>query len=737
MVLVVLIECTVFNAGFWTTMAASTDTASVMNTMGPGLKRTTDGLLEVTDETQAYLDVAADGTSHYARVDPLPGQGAGDVREFTRSQNRAIHTTAYLRLDPDGQHGSTQSISLTSPRSLYLRINARSTIRVWVQESRGTLLPIEAVRANVRVPFRFDLLRVIVMLMFAALIMALRPGSRLWAIRLDPSSVRQRWLFAAFALPLGLATLLAVVIQLRSTASLTFHAAGGYTYDFDIYGHMADSLLHGHLWLDLPTPDALQHASNPYDTAVRERLLSQGVSPIYWDYAWYHGHWYSYFGVLPALVLFAPYRLLSSIWVPGGAMAPAAAAVILLAYGFVLFGSLLVIRVVHRIAPRASLASTSMAVLLMIIGSNIGYLVLRTNFYSIPFVSAMMLSSLGTSLWLSASGTNRPRRGVWQIEGAPPVSLPRLAGGSVAISATLACRPTFALTALLGLPIFWPQIRALARPIAHHMRVRYRSGSIAGLMVAVLLPALICISGVGIYNVARFGSPLNFGIEYQLTVTDMTSYPLSVANLMHVIGYYLALPLHFASQFPFLTVSPTPLPQWGFTEPMVGGLFVLCPLLLCGWATPFLRRFFKVEGAWRLLTSSFVLGLLLIVVDGMAGGLGWRYMADFGWLLALAATGGMLVALGETGSHTAQDIGPDTDPGMAHTSAAAPGSSMPFWRRHRHDVRLWCVRLLMLVVLMACIVLALLSTFVQGRDDALVRTDPSLFYAVHSWFMLL
>ena len=86
----------------------------------------------------------------------------------------------------------------------------------------------------------------------------------------------------------------------------SFHTKGTYTYDFDQYDYVARALLDGHAWLDLDVPDALRDAADPYDVATRQRLLADGVSPVYWDYAFYQGHWYSYFGVVPALLLFLP-----------------------------------------------------------------------------------------------------------------------------------------------------------------------------------------------------------------------------------------------------------------------------------------------------------------------------------------------------------------------------------------------------------------------------------------------
>lgn len=62
-------ECIVFNLPFWRTLGASTDTNAVHNTLGSGLTRRNDGMLTVTDPTKAYLELTADGTSDYLRID--------------------------------------------------------------------------------------------------------------------------------------------------------------------------------------------------------------------------------------------------------------------------------------------------------------------------------------------------------------------------------------------------------------------------------------------------------------------------------------------------------------------------------------------------------------------------------------------------------------------------------------------------------------------------------------------
>lgn len=62
---------------------------------------------------------------------------------------------------------------------------------------------------------------------------------------------------------------------------------------------MADSLLEGHLYLDYSDVDPrLLRMENPYNPEAR---TEQGVA-VHWDHAWYEGHYYMYFGIVPAVI---------------------------------------------------------------------------------------------------------------------------------------------------------------------------------------------------------------------------------------------------------------------------------------------------------------------------------------------------------------------------------------------------------------------------------------------------
>ena len=80
------------------------------------------------------------------------------------------------------------------------------------------------------------------------------------------------------------------------------------------YELITEAFLSGHLdfqydWID----DRLLAMENPYDAQERERL---GVY-FHWDHAFYDGHYYMYFGVVPVFLAFMPYRLITGQMLTG------------------------------------------------------------------------------------------------------------------------------------------------------------------------------------------------------------------------------------------------------------------------------------------------------------------------------------------------------------------------------------------------------------------------------------
>ena len=75
------------------------------------------------------------------------------------------------------------------------------------------------------------------------------------------------------------------------------------------YQLLADAFLKGQLYLEEPVDPRLAAMENPYDPKARDELNLDENSGG-WDHAFYKGHYYVYFGAVPAILIFAPYKLI-------------------------------------------------------------------------------------------------------------------------------------------------------------------------------------------------------------------------------------------------------------------------------------------------------------------------------------------------------------------------------------------------------------------------------------------
>lgn len=780
--IIVLLESVAFNLPFWTTLGIPDAPAHTTVRLGKGLERNGDGVLLIDDPTQAYIEIdgidspvatirwrSGDATADDALLqgEGHPFIGALHLRLDTRTVPNAGSETAVWHTGvEDVAH---RSIAATT----YLRNRtddggrAVSSVRLWVQETTGVQFAFDRLDVNAAPPFRIDWLRLGVMIGIAAMLFALRPRSALYRMKLNTAGRAQRMAFAVACVPLAIYFGHAIWQSIWQGPQWS-HQPYSYTYDFNQYAQMADSLLHGRPWLDLPVPKELVEASNPYDVNVRNQLLSQGVDDIYWDHVFFNGHWYSYFGVVPAILVFMPYQLITSLWVSGGAWLPASVAAALFSVGFVVFGSLLVIRLFARNFPHTSVGMTVLALIAFLTGSDIWFLCIRGTFYEVPLTAALMMSALGLWLWLGARrvwDADRKRWRLWtaddvwldtedgrqDIPGAPRpttirLSKPHIAFGSLCVASTLGCRATFIAVAVLFLPIFADEIRSglvlgFLRPLLPS-RWRSRMFAVDGEAsppnvlsswrrdLAAILPAAAVFAGLLYYNFWRFGSFLDFGNDKQLTVTDLNRYrePLDVFG--QIVSYYLFIPPRVIDRFPWLAVPTTPLNTWQYHERLLCGFLWFAPICLLVFTLPWLRRTLTRHRMWGMACTLAGLGLLELAFVSYKGGMDWRYVGDFAWLFTFAS----ILAMPSLGERMAvrrflPAAGDVKQPGIPGVKAIGGTTEQAAAERMALTL-LVTLTLLTLFMTAAC-------TFMTGKIGPLRASDPIAYYTVESWFAWL
>lgn len=145
------------------------------------------------------------------------------------------------------------------------------------------------------------------------------------------------------------------------------------------------------------------------------------------------------------------------------------------------------------------------------------------------------------------------------------------------------------------------------------------------------------------YNAARFGSPFDFGSNYNLTTNDMTQRGFDAGRLLPALFAYFIQTPSMVGTFPYIQACPFATTYMGQTikEATFGGLLATVPflwtLLLTGRATQLrirLRKNRTVAGVIFVLLGS---GLVVALADAQMAGVLQRYYADFSVMFLLAA----------------------------------------------------------------------------------------------------
>ncbi|MBP5654297.1 MAG: hypothetical protein J6X33_02165 [Clostridiales bacterium] len=294
---------------------------------------------------------------------------------------------------------------------------------------------------------------------------------------------------------------------------------------YDIYVQTFDAFQKGQLNIDFPPPEGLSQINNPYDFS--ERKAAGLEDQFLWDRAFYNGKYYSYFGAAPIFTNYYPVY-----WVTGSI--PTCDTVIAVNGALAaLFLALALLAVIRIYCPEAKL----LAVIACITSTSaLSYILLLMNYgymYNVACITAMMF--MGLSLWSGFTAT--------VSKGAARYILYVLSGISLGLCA--GSRPIIAVTAAVMLPRF---INVLLDK-KQKMSSRVLQAS------AFVLPVIALVSCILWYNYARFGSPMDFGAAYQLTVGDIRNMKLIPSAFPLSVYYFFLIPPRQTDLFPYFDLS--------------------------------------------------------------------------------------------------------------------------------------------------------------------------------------
>lgn len=549
--------------------------------------------------------------------------------EAVLSYNNPDRKLKYLYFNPDGGDKNTASLTVSAldegysramlkapsrtvssgvKMSQYIRLHFSgkvSKLEIRIKDLKGKTIKSDDIKLNVRVPIMFSWQRFLILSLLLMLLFIIRPGSAVYRIKTNLADKKQ----------------LAVAVALLVVQAVCFFHMIHYNQEVI---HWHEKFEHHFLYYDLveafkngrvdigDAPEALRELDNPYDKTERD---AENVK-YKWDHAYYNGKYYVYFGAAPVVLLYLPYNLIT------GGNLPNYIAVYIFGV-MVMIGILLLLwEIIKKWYKNTPFVLYLMLSTVFSAASVLGYAIFKPDFYIIPIISAIAFGLLGLAFWISAERVGD--------SGETILSSWRLALGSLCVAVIAGCRPHLLIIIALGVMLFWDA--------AFKERTLFSKKGIKPTL-AVCLPFAVVAAVVMYYNYARFGSPFDFGANYNLTTNDMTVRGFVPGRIGLGIFTYLFQPTGLSAVFPFVKVFEPVATYMGLTlsETVSGGAFWMYPILLFGLWGAFNRKLFNDRRAYRTVYFMMIIMAVITVLDAEISGLLPRYFSDFVWFGFLAS----------------------------------------------------------------------------------------------------
>ena len=382
----------------------------------------------------------------------------------------------------------------------------------------------------------------------------------------------------------------------------------------DIYIRQFDAWKKGQIELDLEVDRRLAALENPYDPNERSRSRAR----YNWDYAFFDGKYYSYFGIAPILTVHAP------IYAVTGKLPNIALTCLILAIAGIITTAFAYREIVLRFIKKPNLWLFLLGLAGSVAASGVYLGVLCSDMYYVAVLSAQVFSMAFVALAVRSMREEK----LW-------ARMIMLVLAAIALTLTVWSRPTVALMCVAVFPLFIEFIFKIRKDTLKDGLLTV--GSFA-------LPLIAGAIAVMWYNNARFGSPLDFGANYQLTVSDVSLNTIDFKYLFSSFFSYFLCPMWQTEAKPFIEMQRiTVLPsgsRYFYADRACGAFAYGLPLGIL--AYPRLATIENHRGekdGWKtaVVCATAILALGIAFADFCLGGVNMRYVYDISVMLTLVS----------------------------------------------------------------------------------------------------
>ena len=479
---------------------------------------------------------------------------------------------------------------------LYLSGNTRSLL-ISIDKSIYDDGKIERIIINEKIPFEFNLMRFLVVF-FIFLLAYFIKNSKILNEEYSNKNLNQEFIL------LGILAIFFVLLSWINNYSQNPGEGTVYNKDF------VEAITNGSFSLLKDPSDKFLELENPYDALARYDV-ERDVDYI-WDTALYNGKHYIYFGILPLLISFLPYYLITKKYLEIPAVVFIFSILI-----FILLKEIL-LKVLNRFYEKIPFKFVMYFLIILCSGSLILYANGMSRVYELVIIVGIYFVLQGIYFILKSTEEKNKYINIFL--------------GSLFLALSVACRPTDLIASFLIVPYL---LYLLIENIKHFKTSKL---PLIKLIISVAIPYLVVGISLMWYNYVRFGSIFEFGAKYQLTITNMTTLGSRIwAIPTGIITNFFSIP-NFILDFPFLTNHNDLTIFYGYyyIENMIGGLFVLVPICFMNFFIIKANKKIDNKNLKILINTLVIVGLVIAILSVMMAGSNQRYVIDYAWMMILA-----------------------------------------------------------------------------------------------------